>query len=100
MDVRHEDAMGIYYSHIKIGTPEWNTWLGTAASFRYDNYDYSFTARNEKRRGKSGYWYAYRTFGKKTYKKYIGGPEAITMQRLGEVGRELAALITQLERKS
>ena len=95
MDVRHDDSLGHYYSRIKIETPEWTTWATNASSFRYDWHDYSFTARNEKKRGKSGYWYAYRQAQGKTMKMYIGTTDALTQRKLFEIGRSLAAQITQ-----
>lgn len=95
ISVRHDDPLGASYSTFRMGSPEWATWIANATSFRYEWHDYSFTARNETRRGKSGYWYAYRTFKGKTYKKYIGDAETITHNKLYFIGKFIAELITQ-----
>lgn len=55
-----------------------------------ENINMEFTLRKEKR-GNKNHWYAYRRFGGKLHKKYVGDSSQITPQRLIEIARALPA---------
>lgn len=87
--LQHKDELlGDFYSRVKVGSPEWFTWLKTATSFSFAAGRASFVARNEKRRSESGFWYAYRKNEGKTVKAYIGKTETVTYDRLIEISEK------------
>ena len=94
VSLMHEDELlGRFYSTVKVGSDEWFTWLKTCSSFSFDSFDCSYVARNEKRRGESGYWYAYRKHQGKVIKVYIGKTETMTYGRLRGVCAQFAAKV-------
>jgi cell division protein FtsB len=68
-----------------VGSRLWHRWLEhpETKSFRVDDGD-GYTARKETVKG---YWYAYRKVEGKLHKRYIGLSEALTLERLAEVGK-------------
>lgn len=83
VSMQHEDELlGRYYSTVKVGSDEWFAWLKTASSFSFNASDCAYVARNETRKGESGFWYAFRWVDKKTVKVYIGKTETLTYGRL------------------
>jgi len=52
--------------------------------------DFEFTIRKEKR-GNKNHWYAYRRFGGKLFKRYVGTSEQVTQSRLIEIAQALPA---------
>ena len=73
--------------NLKVGTPEWYSWLNNFPTFAFSSTYGSFTARKEiagNRRGGS-YWKAYRTRNGKLHRAYLGKSEALTLERLNEI---------------
>jgi hypothetical protein len=91
VSLKHEDELlGRYYSTVKVGSDEWFAWLKTVSSFSFTG-TCAYVARNEKRKGESGFWYAYRWVDKKTIKVYIGKTETLTYNRLRGVCAQFQA---------
>lgn len=78
--------------YIEVGTKRWFDWLNSnkAKSFRFESDAGSYTARKEQPHS-TGYqcWYAYRRINGKLRKRYIGGNEALTLERLEEMHQAL-----------
>jgi LuxR family maltose regulon positive regulatory protein len=66
-------------------------WLDTVASFSFSGKYAQLTVRKEPRQHGETYWYAYRRNGQKMSKRYLGRTSELTLTRLEEVARELAA---------
>ena len=86
---------------IPLASPAWPAWLADAqhTAFRVITPHGRYTARRE-RRNRSGHWYWYgsRRHGGRLTKVYLGTTEDLTVDRLLEVGRKLAALQPPLPR--
>lgn len=69
---------------VEVGSKLWFYWLDQpeTKSFRFNDEE-GYTARKETA---NGYWYAYRKVEGKLHKRYIGVSEALTVERLAEVG--------------
>lgn len=75
------------------GSPQdmtrFHEWLSGAKSFTFSRYanpvgdEWLITIRREKR-ANGTFWYAFKSHEGKTYKVYIGGDEAISLDRLKE----------------
>ena len=74
---------------LTVGSPAWCFWVQSPRTFYYESNVCSFTARAE-RRGSGLYWYAYRRRDGKLYKRYIGMPPELTLDRLHQVAVALA----------
>jgi LuxR family maltose regulon positive regulatory protein len=61
-DILHYQQNGQQYT-LKVGTPEWYTWLNNFPKFAFSSEYGSFTARKEPAGNRRGgeYWKAYRT---------------------------------------
>ena len=72
---------------LKVGTPEWYTWLNNSPTFAFSSEYGSFTARKETSGNRRGgeYWKAYRTRNGKLHRAYLGKSEALTLERLNEI---------------
>lgn len=81
---------------IRVGGPNWSTWLATARLFRYQHPAVgNFTARKEARRYTVA-WYAYRKVRGKQLTAYVGKDADLTAERLYAVAQRLTAKATQL----
>src|SRR5690242_1379917 len=59
--------------HLKIGGEPWIAWLAAHSAFAFQGRQGRLTLLKESRaRGEEGYWYAYRSLGGHTSKKYVG----------------------------
>src|SRR5437016_4874883 len=66
--------------HAVPDSPEWFSWLSSLTSFHFSSKHGHFTARREqKKRGESGYWYAYRKANKHQYRRYLGTTDKLTL---------------------
>ncbi len=83
---------GQHYT-LKVGTPEWYTWLNKFPTFTFNSEYGSFTARKEPAGNRRGgeYWKAYRTRKGKLHRAYMGKSEALTLERLIEIASELGS---------
>jgi LuxR family maltose regulon positive regulatory protein len=71
-------------------TDSWLIWLETATTFAFQGASVRLNIYQEAR-GRSGqYWYAYRTTGKRTLKRYLGRTINVTFARLEEAALSLA----------
>lgn len=96
--IYHSDQLGEYSSLIDVGSQEWFTWLEAADSFSVSRPAFSYVARNEKRRGKMGYWYAFQKVDGKVIQTYIGVTQKLTYEKLMETGEIL--LSKQFKKKT
>ena len=72
------------------GSREWYAWLRSVSSFTFRGQHAQLTVRQEPRSGGSAYWYAYRRYGVKTTKKYLGRSSDLSLAHLEEVALQLA----------
>jgi LuxR family maltose regulon positive regulatory protein len=88
------DADGNALPSLLIGSVAWFDWLAEDqhASFAYAGPSGTFTARRERRHGRS-YWYAYRTRDGELRKEYLGLTEALTPERLAGAAANLTDLL-------
>ena len=80
---------------IAVDSPDWFAWLDdhTTHSFSFQGSNGTLTARKEHRTGgDAGYWSAYRKWGGKLYKTYLGKTANLTLERLNEAAAHLAAV--------
>lgn len=76
---------------LPIEDEQWRSWLNERASFAFRGRRGQLTLLKEERaRGTEGYWYAYRSRGKRTLKKYVGRGSDLTPARLEEVAGNLS----------
>lgn len=75
---------------MRVGTPQWFSWLDTISSFAYEDDCGTFTARKEPSKTSKGYWKAYRKRHNKLYQFYLGKSEDLTAERLQEAAETLA----------
>src|SRR5690348_4577768 len=70
---------------------EWFDWLSTLSSFSFKSKQGGhFTVRREqKARGKEGYWYAYRKANKHQYRRYLGTTKALTLAHLEQTAAQI-----------
>lgn len=66
-------------------SPEWFAWLASLASFRFMGRSGRFSARRGYNRRPNRCWYAQRQIHQKSYSKYIGVSEHITIDRLEQI---------------
>lgn len=77
------------------GEPEWwFGWLADQVSFSFRGRLGHLTALKETRVRGGGYWYGYRSFGKRTVKAYLGPTKTLTLERLEAAAQKLAAQAT------
>lgn len=77
---------------LKIEGEPWIAWLAAHSAFAFQGRQGRLTLLKESRaRGEEGYWYAYRSLGGRTSKKYVGRSRDLTVERLEEVARALEA---------
>src|SRR5215207_10071185 len=70
---------------IAVDSPDWFAWLDDHAthSFSFQGSNGTLTARKEHRTGgDAGYWSAYRKWGGKLCKTYLGKSGNLTLERL------------------
>ena len=80
---------------IAVDSPDWFAWLDDHAthSFSFQGSSGTLTARKEHRTGgDAGYWSAYRKWGGKLCKTYLGKTGNLTLERLNEAAAHLAAV--------
>src|SRR2546425_4216389 len=71
------------------GSVEWFSWLSSTPSFTFSGKLGQLTVRQEARGGAGTYWYAYRRYGDKMLKRYLGRTADLTPARLEEVALQL-----------
>ena len=69
----------------------WQAWLGDATAFTFRGGCGSLNVYREARPRGGRYWYAYHTAGGCTRKRYLGPAARVSLARLEEVARALAA---------
>lgn len=73
----------------------WFVWLANNKAFSFrGQYETLFLQKEERPRGKEGYWYAYRRQGKRMLKKYVGQSVTLSMARLEAVARAIVDQVT------
>jgi len=77
---------------LTVGTPAWFAWLEQAATFAFVGEQGTFTARKEYKKQGGAYWKAYRKRNSKLQSAYLGKSEALTLERLNNSARKLAAV--------
>lgn len=89
-DTLHFQQNGQEHS-LRVGAPEWYTWLKTVSTFAFSSEYGSFTARKEPAGNRRGgeYWKAYRTRNGKLHRAYLGKTEALTLEQLNAVASAL-----------
>lgn len=78
---------------MRFDDPQGRTWLATATHFYVDHPMGGYAARKDGRAQGSGYWSAFRRFRGATFRAYLGKDANLTLERLREVGDDLAAAI-------
>src|ERR1700730_18618272 len=76
------------------GGPSWFHFLETQTSFAFHGREGRLSLTKETRLRGAGYWYAYRTSGRRTIKRYLGGASKVTIARLEEAAGELNRAIS------
>ncbi|QBD74964.1 LuxR family transcriptional regulator [Ktedonosporobacter rubrisoli] len=71
-------------------TDAWQTWLATVTAFTFRGAAGHLNVYKEVRRNASQYWYASRTAGKRTSKRYLGQPARVTFAHLETIASTLA----------
>jgi hypothetical protein len=71
--------------HITPDTPEWFTWLASLSSFRFVGRSGRLSARRGGSPCSHHSWYAQRKMHQKTYCKYIGISDHVTLDRLEQI---------------
>jgi hypothetical protein len=84
----HDTDMGMIESSVHIDKKEARAVLPHIKSISVITEFGHFVARNETRRGESGFWYAFKKIDGKTRKIYIGKTEDFTFKRLCEVAKK------------
>src|SRR5579884_1104549 len=79
---------------------EWYEWLAAHASFAFQGQDGRLNLLKEARKsGGQGYWYAYRSQGGRTVKRYVGSTEKLTMKCLEGTARAFSNAVGGIERE-
>ncbi|MEO8287101.1 MAG: LuxR C-terminal-related transcriptional regulator [Chloroflexota bacterium] len=76
---------------IMVGTPEWFTWLESAATFAFTCPAGNFTARKEARARGGSYWKAYKTAHGILHRAYLGKSSDLTLDRLCHVAGSIVS---------
>jgi LuxR family maltose regulon positive regulatory protein len=78
---------------VLVDTPSWYAWLETATTFTFTCEEGTFTAHKARAGNRRGgwYWRAYRRTRGRLSRCYLGVPTNITLAKLREVARCLAA---------
>jgi LuxR family maltose regulon positive regulatory protein len=69
----------------------WQDWLSEQRSFSFQGQHGHMSVIKEARRRGSGYWYAYRSVGRRTLKRYLGQSARITLAHLEDEARAMAS---------
>src|SRR5260370_11461391 len=88
-EVRHQDGRSPYPLHAE-GHRDFIRFVD-GASFAFQGKHGRLTLRKESRRHGAGYWYAYRSHGHRTLKKYAGRTADLTIARLEDIAEALTA---------
>ena len=72
------------------GGSSWMQFLQTHTSFAFQGQEGRLSVIKETRSRGTGYWYAYRTSGRHTVKRYLGSARYVTITRLEEVAGALS----------
>lgn len=72
------------------GGSSWVQFLETHTSFAFQGREGRLSVIKETRPRGAGYWYAYRTSGRHTVKRYLGSARHVTIARLEEVAGALS----------
>ena len=59
----------------------WHSWLDTRTSFSFQGHSGRLSLLKEPRPRGAGYWYAYRRYGGKIVKKYMGRTSDLSIER-------------------
>ncbi|QBD77951.1 helix-turn-helix transcriptional regulator [Ktedonosporobacter rubrisoli] len=77
----------------EAGNLTWLAWLDQHASFSFHSREgFACTLRKERGQRSGSYWYAYRRYGQKMLKRYLGRNAELTVERLEEAARLLHML--------
>jgi LuxR family maltose regulon positive regulatory protein len=84
------------YPLLQGGDEEWYGWLAAHASFAFQGRDGHLNLLKEGRKsGGQGYWYAYRSQGGRTAKRYVGSTEKLSVERLESTARAFTDLVEE-----
>ena len=72
------------------GGSSWVQFLETHTSFAFQGREGRLSVIKETRRRGAGYWYAYRTSGRRTVKRYLGSATRVTIMHLEETAGALS----------
>jgi LuxR family transcriptional regulator, maltose regulon positive regulatory protein len=73
-------------SEIPLSHQAWQAWLQTVSSFAFENRSGEhYTIRKERLQRGDAYWYAYRSIGGRTKKRYLGRTADLSFERLEEL---------------
>src|SRR5262245_41536851 len=67
----------------------WLHWLDTHTSFAFQGRQGRLSVIKETRPRGAGYWYAYRSLGRRSNKRYLGQTANLTISRMEEVAGKL-----------
>ncbi len=76
---------------LEVESPAWFIWVDQISSFAFHGRTGSCTARLKRKERRGGYWYAYVRDGDKLAKRYLGRSADLTLTRLEQTARLLAA---------
>lgn len=76
----------------------WERWLRATGSFAFYGQAGHMSVVCEARTQHASYWYAYRSVGRQTMKRYLGAGEHVTLARLEELAGELDVAASQKRR--
>jgi transposase-like protein len=79
--------------HITPDSPEWFAWLASLSSFRFLGKCGRFSARRGYNRRPNRAWYAQRHIHQKSYSKYIGVSENVTIERLENIAAQFQSFV-------
>jgi LuxR family maltose regulon positive regulatory protein len=78
----------------------WLHWLAEQTSFSFRGRLGRMSVVKESRPRGTGYWYAYRSRGRRTVKRYLGGDDDLSFPHLENMASELASLLLPIQAES
>jgi LuxR family maltose regulon positive regulatory protein len=94
-DYRLREHPGGPLETVPAAGTSWEAWLKARRSFTFEGRHGHLTVRKELRARGQGYWYAYRSQQRQTFKRYVGRSADLTLERLKEVAQALERRLRQ-----
>src|SRR6266567_8704900 len=82
-------AEGGHAQGLTPDTPQWFAWLAALPSFHFQGQSGQFSARQERKRRGTSYWYAYLKVRHQRLKRYLGTTDTLTLAKLEETASHL-----------